>query len=486
MRPEGTHGVGDSDPGEAETALRRADALGVSGPELADCLDAVGSAYRRRFWDAGDPQDLRRAVDHYRRAARADSARQTVWTNEVAVTLTDLYDLTGDPGDLDAAREAAEEATGAAEEGSPQWARCAATLVLCLWNRYDATGALGDLDAAIALGTRALGALPRTDAAWARVCSNVGMLHMDRHERLREEHDLRTTVRLAREAVNAAHADDPELGGWWNNLGNALLTRHGTQFPDRVLPRQDARVDLADVDAAIGAYETALHISRWKVAGRATFLVNLGNARVDRAEALGLAGRREEAVATLREAVVPLAEAVSLTSPTAPYRASRLNMLGEARRALAEETGAADEVAAARGAFREACRKGLDVAPEMAVGAADNWIRWAGRRAAWEEIGEADGYLLRAARALHEAQAVRRHREAWLVASHGLAHEGVHALVRLGQAEAAAVRLERGRAVLLSEELGLVPALLDRLPGPVQARYTAAARQVQEVLRDAG
>jgi tetratricopeptide (TPR) repeat protein len=486
MRPEDTHGVGDPDPEEAEAALRRADALGVGGPELADRLDAAGSAYRRRFWDAGDLQDLHKAVGRYRRAARADPARRAVWTNETAVALTDLYDLTGDLGDLAAAREAAEEATDAAEEGSPQWARCAATLVLCLWNRYDATGTLGDLEAAIEVGTRALGALPRTDAAWARVCSNVGMLHMDRYERLREDDDLQASVRLSREAVDAALEDDPELGGWWNNLGNALLTRFGAQFPDRALPRPGEHVDLTDVDAAVAAYETALRISRWKFAGRPTFLVNLGNARVDRAEALRLAGRREEAVAALREAVVPLTEAVSLTSRTAPYRASRLNVLGEARRALADETGAADEIDTARAAFREACGTGLDIAPEMTVGAADNWIRWATRRAAWEEVGEADGYLLRAARALHEAQAVRRHREAWLVASHGLAHEGAYALARLGRAEAAAVRLERGRAVLLSEELALVPALLDRLPRQYQDRYTAAVRRVQEALRDGG
>jgi hypothetical protein len=122
----------------------------------------------------------------------------------------------------------------------------------------------------------------------------------------------------------------------------------------------------------------------------------------------------------------------------------------------------------------------------MTVAAADNWIRWAGRRSAWREASEADTYLLRAAQALHRAQTARHHQEAWLRASKGLAHEGAYALARQGRAEAAAVRLEQGRAVLLSEELDLVPALLDRLPGTLQERYAEAARRLREALRDAG
>lgn len=476
----------DTSPEQAEGELRRAEADGVHGEALAAVLDKTASAYRRRFWDEGDARDLDQAVDGYQRAVWADPAHRAVWANELAVALTDLYDITGDLADLTTARQAAEEAMGDADEGSPQWARCAATLVLCLWNFYDATGSLTDLDTAIALGTRCLTVLSRTDRAWARVASNVGMLWMDRYERLGEGDALPEAVRLAEEAVEAAHADDPELGGWLNNFGNTLLTRFGTQFPGRAMPQRGESLDLTDLDAAIAAYRRAIEVSVWKVAGRATFLSNLGNALVDRADALRLGGLQEDGEPALREAVDALAEAVSLTSTTAPYRSSRLNVLGEAQRALSEETGAADDVDAARTSLREACMTGLAIAPEMTVTAADNWMRWAARRSAWDEVGEADTYLLQAAEALHRAQDLRRHREAWLVASSGLAQEGAHALARQGRPEAAAVRLERGRAVLLSEELGLVPALLSRLPVPLQDRYTGAVRRVQEALKAAG
>ena len=486
MTPQGPGGSDARDPEEAERALRQAEARGVGGAGLADLLDRSAAAHRRRFWNSGDTRDLHRAVDRYRRAVRADPARRAVWSNELAVTLTDLYDVTGTDDDLAAARRAAEEATAAAEEGSPQWARCAATLVLCLWDLYDATGSLTDLDTAIGLGGRASAALPRTDRAWARVRSNVGMLRMDRYERLGAADDLHGAVRLAGEAVEGAHPDDPELGGWLNNLGNALLTRHGTQFPDGAAPRPGERIDLTDLDAAIAAYRRAIEVSEWKVAGRATFLSNLGNALTDRVEALRLGESPGSGEPELREAVRVLTEAVGLTPPAAPYRASRLNVLGEALRALSEETGSADDVDAARTALRQACASGLAVAPEMTVDAAHNWIRWAVRRSAWDEVGEADGHLLRAAEALHRAQSLRRHREAWLLASRGLAQEGAFALARQGRPEAAVVRLERGRAVLLSEELGLVPALLTRLPAPLRERYSDAVRRVREALRDAG
>jgi tetratricopeptide (TPR) repeat protein len=486
MRSGGVGGPDGTDPEQAESELRRAEAGGVSGEALTRLLDEAAAAYRRRFWDAGDPRDLDRAVCGYRRAMEADPANRAVWANELAVVLTDRFDVTGDLDDLGAARRAAEEAMGGAEEGSPQWARFAATLVLCLWDLYDVTGSLTDLDAAVGLGTQALTALSRTAREWARVCSNIGMLRLDRYERLGGDDDLQEAVRLAQEAVAAAHPDDPELGGWLNNLGNVLLTRFGTQFPDRAMPRPGDRVDLADLDAAIAAYRKAIEVFAWGVAGRATFLSNLGNALVDRAEILRLGGQQERSEPALREAVSALAQAVSLTAATAPYLASRLNVLGEAQRAVSEETGAADDVAAARTSLREACRTGLAIAPEMTVAAADNWMRWAARRSAWDEASEADRYLLQAAEALHRAQSLRRHREAWLVASRGLAQEGAYALAKQGRPVAAAVRLERGRAVLLSEELGLVPALLSRMPGHLQDRYTKAAQRVQSALRDAG
>ncbi|MEU7382356.1 hypothetical protein AB0A91_20640 [Streptomyces sp. NPDC042207] len=473
-------------PEQAERALRSAEAAGAGSEVLTRLLVELGDAYRRRFWDLGDIADLDRAVAGYRRALDTDRVDPAARANDLAVVLTDRYDVTGEPGDLSAAMTAAGTALAGAPEGSVAWARYAATSVLCLWDRYDATGSLDDLDAAIGLGTRALAALPREDRAWARICSNVGMLRMDRYERHGAEDDLQEAVGHARLAAAHAYEDDPELGGWYNNLGSALLTRFGARFPDDAMPRPGDCVDLRDLEAAVAAYRKAIEVSPWGVAGRATFLANLGNALSDLGEMRRLGGQPERSRSALLEAVDALAEAVSLTPATAPYRASRLNVLGEAWRIVSEATGAPGDVAAARDALREACGAGLVVAPEMTVAAAGNWMRWAVRRSAWDEVGEADGYLLRAAEALHRAQSLRRHREAWLVASRGLVQESVYALAVTGRAADAAVRLERGRAVLLSEELGLVRVSSDRLPRPLRRRYAQALGRLDAALREIG
>jgi hypothetical protein len=115
----------------------------------------------------------------------------------------------------------------------------------------------------------------------------------------------------------------------------------------------------------------------------------------------------------------------------------------------------------------------------MTVHAADNWIRWAVQRSAWEEVGEADGYLLHATEALHKAQSVRRHHETWLLAFRGLAQEAAYALARRGRKADAALRLEQGRAVLLAEEFNLVPAALLRLPDTTRNRYLAAVERFE-------
>ncbi|MFB6892406.1 hypothetical protein ACFCX4_24190 [Kitasatospora sp. NPDC056327] len=466
--------------------VRRAEAAGAEPETLARLWVRAASAYRRRYWDGGARADLDLAVDGYRTALATGTTDLAARANDLAVTLTDRFDVTGRGADLEEAVRTVRDAMARTAEDSPEWAECAATLALCLWDRYDATGALDDLDRALHFGGRALAVLPRSALGWARICSNLAMLRMDRHERLGEDGDLQESVRLARAAVDAAHPDDPELGGWFNNLGNTLLSRFGTQFGDRESPRPGTRVEPGDLDAAIAAYRRAIEVSPWGFAGRATFLSNLGNALADRAELHLLAGQHGHGEAVLRTAVDTLAEAVSITAATAPYLASRLNVLGTAQRAVADLTGAAEDRAAARDSLRRACTAGLAIAPEMTVHAADNWMRWAARRSGWEEVGEADGYLVRAVDALRRAQSLRRHQEAWLTASRGLAQEAAYALVRRGRAAEAATRLERGRAVLLGEALDLVPAALERLPEEVRNRYLEAVRQVDSARRELG
>jgi hypothetical protein len=461
-----------------EQELRRAQSSDAEPDHLARLWSLLGAAYRRRFRCHGDPADLDHAVRCFQAAHASGDADRAAHANNLAVSLTDRYDEAGQPADLAEAVRSAEEATALVGQGSADWAEYAGTLAVCLWDRYDATGFLADLDRAMELGQRALAATAPGAPGLARLCSNVGMLRLDRYERLGEDGDLQAAVALSRAAVAEADADDPELAGWLNNLGNVLRTRFAAQFGDHESPLPDDSVALDDLNEAIDVYRAAVGLSPSGQAGRATFLSNLGNALVDRSAMHHLEGQPDRVASVLGEAVEALDEAVSLTPATAPYLSSRLNTLGVAQRFRADETGSTDDVVAARRTLRRACDSGLVIAPEMTVAAADNWVRWAVQRSAWDEVDEADGYLLRAAESLQRAQVLRRHQEAWLISVRGLAQEAAYACVRQGRPADAAARLERGRAVLLTEVLELLPRALDRLPDEVRARHLLASQRL--------
>jgi len=237
-------------------------------------------------------------------------------------------------------------------------------------------------------------------------------------------------------------------------------------------------VSIEDLEEAVEVYRTAEGLVPRRAVARATFLTNLGDALLDRSAVHDLEGDPESGERTLREGVRALRRAVALTSPGAPYRSSRLAGLGVAQRWLAERTHDAADVAAARRSFREACRAGLSPAPEMTVAAAGNWIRWAVSRGAWAEVGEADDFLLEAAQSLQRAQIAIEHRQEWLRPLRGLAQESMYAAARRGRRSEAVVRLERARAVLLTEALDLAPRTVARLTPELRDRYLAAVTGV--------
>lgn len=465
--------------------LSAAIASGAVADEIARCHSEVGAALRRRYLSTAEPAWLDASVTAFRAAREAamDDPAHAAHANNLAVALTDRYDLLGEAGDLTEATEAAWSALSGTPRSSADWPEYAATVSLCLWDRYDATGSLTDLDVAVDLTRTALAATPQEAAFRPRLCSNLAMLLLDRYERRGDRPDLDAAVELAKSSVTACPADDPDLPGWLNNLGNALRIRFASQFGDHGSPLPEEVVVIADLEEAVDVYRTAAQLVPRRAVARPTFLTNLGSALLDASALHDLRGRPDLALRTVREAISVLHRAVALTPVGVPYRAGRLNVLGVAQRWVAERTGAPSDVANARRTFRRACRCGISSAPEMTVAAADNWIRWSVARHAWNETGEADNYLLTAAESLQRAQATHGHRRDWLVALRGLAQECGYAAVRRGRSTEAVVRLERARAVLLSEALDLAPRTLERLPADLRERYAlasaalAAARQ---------
>jgi hypothetical protein len=441
----------------------------------------LGARWRELVLASGDAAEIDRAIDYFR-AARSDAGTALAATEyTLAVLVSDRYDIGGDPADLAEATDAARRALDALPAAAADRYDYLAMLSVCRWERYDATGSLADLDDAISLGTEAVRLVPSGASLWPRLNSNLGMMLVDRYERAGDASDLDRAIVLAAAAVEAVPAGDSEGPGFRNNLASALRLRFEAQFGRPGDPPPGDTIDLSDLDAAIGLLVAALAEQTVGV-DHALILSNLGDMLMDQALMRELVDASEEAAESWAQALAAHEAAVAATPSAAPDRAGRLNRLAVVQRARADRTLAPADIGAARQSFLMACEQGLVAAPEMALAAAANWAAWEIERKSWDCAVTADGYALRAAEALHRSQRGRAHRETWLLASRGLAPDAAYAAVRLGDAQGAVARLERGRAILLTGELDLVPMALSRLPDQdLVRRYAKAAQLVRQL-----
>lgn len=454
-------------------------------PRRQDLMRDLGALWRNRFLTAGDHTELDRAIAYFRDALGGAAAALPAAEYNLAVLLSDRYDANGDTADLAAAIQAAQYGLEVLPAGSGERHDYLAILAVCLWERYDATGSLTDLEQAINVAAEAVAGTAADAPLGPRLNSNLGMMYLDRHERTGDPGDLDRAIALAELAVQTAAPGDPERPGFRNNLANALRLRFELQFGERGEPLPEDVIDLSDLDAAIELYRAALgeQVGGPAQVERALIASNLGDALLDRAAIHELVDERDQADMAYSQALAAHEEAIGATPLIAPDRPGRLNKLAVIQRALADRTCSQADIDIARATFREACQTGLLAAPEMALVAAGNWLTWEIDRKDWQHAIIADRYALRAANVLHRSQQRRAHRQTWLLESRGLAAEAAYATVQNGDLPAAVTRLERARAIMLADDLNLVPAALSSLPDPALARrYAEAAllaRQLQ-------
>jgi len=103
--------------------------------------------------------------------------------------------------------------------------------------------------------------------------------------------------------------------------------------------------------------------------------------------------------------------------------------------------------------FGRACAEGLDSNPGEALKVARTWGEWAAGRAAWAEAAMAFEFGVSALENLFRNQPLRTHKEVWLAAAENMTTSAGYALARNGDPGSAALALERGRSLLLSEAL---------------------------------
>jgi hypothetical protein len=177
------------------------------------------------------------------------------------------------------------------------------------------------------------------------------------------------------------------------------------------------------------------------------------------------------------------------TAESSPEQALSLGNLGRILTELHARSGQSHYAAEAVRLMRDAVSLGLRTSPQAALGTARFWGEWSERNGSPRQAAEAFELGMSAAYALFRAQVLRSYRRVQLRAA-----DDVHvraAWNRLAQPfpelAAAAVALERGRALLLSETLAVRRAEIDRLTasghGDLARRYTAAIARLAEASR---
>ncbi|MFC6084520.1 tetratricopeptide repeat protein [Sphaerisporangium aureirubrum] len=425
-----------------------------------------------------DPDLLERAIELHRRAAEAAAPGDPLlprYLSNLAVALSDRYDLTSALADLTDAIETAEAALRGTPEGAPERGTRLGNLGVFLSDRYDRLGDLDDLDTALDLLTEAAGEGDPWSADTARAHSNLSMLWLDRYERTRRPAELDASVLAAEAAVQATPSGSADLPGYLNNLGNAHRMRYERTAEDGVAgagAQGRFAIEVADLLVAVEAYRRAVELCPAGSPYRPKFLTNLGNVLLDRWAVLQDGDDFTESVAVLTAAV-------EATPAGSPDLTGRLNNL-----AVTLQHGEPAHHPRAAGLFRTCCEHGLEAGVEGALMAAENWGRWALERRAFAEASEAYGFAWRAADRLYRTQAGRSYKQTWLLSFTGLSAGAALAAARSGDVPSAALALERGRAMLLAEALERDRAELDDLAAhrpDLSRRYLAAAEHVRSL-----
>ncbi|WP_200309054.1 hypothetical protein [Streptomyces adelaidensis] len=456
-----------------------------SGARDADMLTSLASVLRTQYFATGSPADLADAVVWFERAVQHDGRSARALGN-LGVALSDFFGCTGSVRDLRRAEECLRKSLAWTDAHSPERPARLAHLASVLADRYVHEGR-DSLDEAVALYTEAERAAPPGSPEHAAHSSGLGTALLTRHERHGDLADLREAVRAHGRAATAPgpERDDEALylDQWGTSLrlsarrlddaaeahravglhGRAVaLTGDGS--PDLPLRQGNLAAalrlhaeltgDRASLERSVEVHEQVRRTVGEKSPYTAAVLTN-------RAAALRASARRTGQRAPLDEAIVTLRRAVRATAPDAPELAGRLSELGHA---LADRGQSGDAAEAVR-AYREGCRLAAPDNVPVRLVAGRAWGAWAARREAHEEAAEAFDHAVDAVDVLVRTQLTRPTAEIWLARATEVAAEAAHAHAAAGAPAQAVLRLERGRARLLTAALRTGDTDLRRLRG---------------------
>ena len=305
-----------------------------------------------------------------------------------------------------------------------------ANLGAALHELYDSTGQIAVLDQAIAVQEELLA--PPADRPTGRVL-NLGVSVLARFRRRRAPQDLDRAIALFDEARRSS-SSPTERASALNSQANGMSLRH------------DVTGTRADLEECIALREQSIATAPPGSIDVALYRANLGVDLLKRFELT-------EAVADLDRAVdeqrTALREVPSGSADGPRLLAGLADSL--ARRADADPDG--PDAAEARAVYRRVVEQGVDVLPEQALAAALRWGRWAAGRENWPEAASAYRLGLAALTRQIGRQEQRTDKESWLGDAAGLPASAALAHARAGDLPGAAVALDSGRAMLLTDAL---------------------------------
>jgi CHAT domain-containing protein len=340
-----------------------------------------------------------------------------------------------------------------------------------LMARYQRFGDLSDLTSVIDV-MRVNAERTKTEAPkWMPdAYSNLSSALIERWHRALDPQDLEEGVTAAKAAVAATDPDSPEWVSRTSNLGLALRAQY-------MLTR-----NMADLDRAVELYEEILTRFPAELPDRADYLANLGNT-------LFFRHRVNDSPQDLAAAISAYQEALRLMPREAVHRVTVQMAFADAMARLDERSGDKAALDAAVAAWRQSCADGQATSQARVLQAATNWSEAMARRGDWALAVEACGFGLAAADRLFRMQLVREHKTLWLEHVAELPARAAYALAKMGDLKQAAVTLEHGRAVLLSEILERDHADLNRLTSlgrdDLRVRYRQAADRIANLERAA-
>jgi len=430
----------------------------------ADLLSALGTALKTRFDLKDDLADLGRAIEAHEQALALTppaSPRLPLYLNNLAVALQARHMHVGDKAALDRAIDAAEQAVRLTPPGSARRPARLGNLSGGLRLRYQRTGRLADLERAIQVDMQALDEPHLSSPQRPIILGKLAHGLLWRYDYSNDQADLDGAIQAYRQSVELTPQDSPAYPLRLSHLGTSLRTRY------------EQVGDLADLNAAIQAHEEAV---RRMPADSPAYLGLLGNLGASLALRYGV---RHE-LADLNRAIQIFEHTVKQVSSGSIQRSKHLGNLANALRDRYDRTGRLADLKLAIKNYRASRAQGLEVGGESMLEIVVSWALWARQQGYWRHAMRSYQFALEMADRLLRSQLLRRHKESELRFLKGLPAEAAYAMVMAGDPKAAAVALEWGRALLLSEALERDRANLDRLPELGRSDLHTAYREAAE------